>query len=225
MEQNEHTILPPAFLSRLRQLEEAYLMSDDPIRQSGFAGGPERWRREREPILEAFQEGGDLLDACCANGYLLECLMHWGKARGLEITPFGIDQGSRLIELARRRLPRFADHFQIANAWDWHPPRRYRYVYTLWDCVPEGYLTEFVRRLAARFVAPGGRLILGAYGSLSRNQQPFDVEMFLSSAGYQVSGTASGGDPPVSRFAWIGAGDLAAESATRPSCQMPAYQA
>jgi len=73
----------------------------------------------------------------------------------------------------------------VVNAWDWRPPRRYRYVYVLWDCVPESYLTEFVRRLLARLVAPGGRLILvrlGAYGSFSRNEQPFDVEMFLRSA-------------------------------------------
>jgi len=34
----------------------------------------------------------------------------------------------------------------VANAWNWHPPRRYQYVYALWDCVPEDYLAEFVRR-------------------------------------------------------------------------------
>jgi hypothetical protein len=86
--------LPPEFLSRLRHLEEAYLTSADPMRQSGFTGGAVRWRREREPILEGIEESGDLLDACCANGHLLECLMKWGNARGLEITPFGIDQGT-----------------------------------------------------------------------------------------------------------------------------------
>jgi SAM-dependent methyltransferase len=178
-------------------------MSDDPMRQSGFTGGSERWRREREPILEGFQNSGDLLDVCCANGHLVECLTRWGQARGLEITPFGIDQGSQLIELARRRFPRFADHFQVANAWNWYPPRQYRYVYALWDCVPENYLPEFIRRLLVRSVAPGGRLILGAYGSLSRHEQPFDVEMFLRSVGYQVSGTAWGGAPPIARFSWV----------------------
>jgi SAM-dependent methyltransferase len=187
----------------LRQLEQAYLISDDPLRQSGFGGGAERWRREREPILEAVQESGDLLDSCCANGFLLESLMNWSSARGLEITPFGIDQGGKLIELARRRLPKFAGHLHMANAWDWHPPRRYRYVYGLWDCVPEDYLIEFVRRLITRCVAPGGRLILGAYGSLSRSQAAFNVETFLKSAGYYVKGSACGGVPPVARFAWV----------------------
>ena len=127
--------------------------------------------------------------------------MTWGGARGLKITPFGIDQGRSLIELARRRLPRFAAYFQVANAWNWHPPRRYEYVYALWDCVPGDYLTEFVRRLLARFVAPGGYLIVGAYGSLSRNQQAFDVETFLKSARHRLKGSA--GTPPVARFAWI----------------------
>ncbi len=60
------------------QLEEAYLTSEDPMRQLGFGGGAERWRREREPIV-----------------------------------PFGIDQGSKLIELARKRLPQFAGHFEV----------------------------------------------------------------------------------------------------------------
>jgi hypothetical protein len=113
------------------------LSADDPIRQSGFGGGAEHWRREREPILDAFRGSGELLDTCCANGYLLESLVDWSRARGLEITPFGIDQGSRLIELARRRFPHFAGHFHAANAWDWHPSRRYEYVYALSGCVPE----------------------------------------------------------------------------------------
>lgn len=31
--------LPPAFLSRLRDLEASYLKEVDPMRQSGFSGG------------------------------------------------------------------------------------------------------------------------------------------------------------------------------------------
>jgi hypothetical protein len=203
MEQIKYGSLPSAFVNRLRELGEIYLRSDDPLKQSGFTGGSERWRCEREPILGAIADGGDFIDTCCANGYLLECLQAWGKERGQQIAPFGIDQSLRLIDIAKRRMPKYADHFQSANAWDWRPPRRYRYVYTLWDCVPEDYLSEFVRRLIESFVAPGGRLIIGAYGSLSRKEKPFDVETFLSSAGYRVSGSASSGDPAVARFAWI----------------------
>jgi SAM-dependent methyltransferase len=201
---NDNRDLPQAFLTRLRHLEDTYLMSDDPIRQSGFSGGAERWRREREPLLKALREpGGDVLDVCCANGYLLECLVEWGRDRSLDIVPFGIDQGSKLIEVARRRLPQFAGDFRVANAWDWKPPRQYQYVYALWDCVPEEYLAEFVLRLIDRYVEKGGRLILGAYGSLSRDQPPFDLETFLRSAGYQLSGSSSGRIPEVAHFVWL----------------------
>lgn len=86
-QRTENRSLPKAFLTRLRQLEETYVRSADPVRQSGFSGGAERWRREREPILQALCEpGGDLLDVCCANGYLLESLVEWGRGRNLHIT-------------------------------------------------------------------------------------------------------------------------------------------
>jgi SAM-dependent methyltransferase len=194
--------LPTEFIRKLEQLEESYLTESDPIRQSGFGGGPERWRVEREPILEAVDADGDLLDVGCANGYLLECLVRWGAERGRKITPFGLDHGARLIELAKQRLPEFASNFYVGNAWDWEPPRRFRYVYTLHDCVPEAYLDEYVRRLLTRVVEPGGRLILGAYGSRSQSIPPLDVAKLLASFGHRVVGRARGGDPPVSAFAW-----------------------
>ena len=108
--------LPMRFLRELEALESSYLREDDPIRQSGFGGGPERWRSEREPILDAIDGDGDILDIGCANGYLLECLVTWGRERGLSLVPHGVDQGSRLIELARARLPDFHSNFHVGNA-------------------------------------------------------------------------------------------------------------
>ncbi|HUT57793.1 MAG TPA: class I SAM-dependent methyltransferase [Phycisphaerae bacterium] len=197
--------LPEEFLAHLRGLEESYLLESDPIRQSGFGGGPARWRSEREPILEAVDSDGDLLDVGCANGYLLECLVAWASERGLHLTPHGVDVGARLIELSRQRLPAFATNLHVANAWNWNPPRTYRYVYTLWDCVPQAYLGRYCRRLLARAVAPGGRLIVGAYGSRSRGIPPVQVGELLTSLGFGVAGGASGGEPPITRFAWIDA--------------------
>jgi SAM-dependent methyltransferase len=195
--------LPEEFLQQLREVEQAYLSTDDPIRQSGFLAGPERWRDERSIILEAVEEDGDFLDVGCANGYLLECLLEWAKQRGTAFTPFGVDQGARLIELARRRLPQFADHFWVANAWSWRPPRRFRYVYTLHDCVPERLLAEYVERLLARYVEPGGTLAIGAYGSYSQNLPARDLARELAQAGYDVAGSASRGDLPATRIAWV----------------------
>jgi len=197
--------LPRDFLNELEELEASYLAQDDPIRQSGFAGGAERWRAEREPILDAVESDGDFLDVGCANGHLLECLVGWGRKRGLNLVPYGLDQGARLIELARRRLLQYASHFFVANAWDWAPPRRFDYVYSLYDCVPQDYLAEYVRRLLDRMVAPAGRLILGAYGSRSRGDEPFDLEGFLTGQNFVVAGTTTGGDPPIAAFAWIDA--------------------
>ncbi len=195
--------LPDDFLRGLEELEESYLTSDDPIRQSGFGGGPERWRAERKPILEAVDSDGDLLDACCANGFLLECLVEWGRERGREITPHGLDIGERLVDLARRRLRDHAANIRVGNIWDWTPQRTFDYVYVLADCVPTEFLPELVRRASVRVVAPGGRLILGSYGSRSRGLPPLDVAGLLADVGFDIAGTARGGDPPVTAFAWI----------------------
>jgi len=194
--------LPADFLARLARLEEAYLRSDDPVEQSGFGGGPERWRAEREVILRAVDRDGDFLDVGCANGCLLGCLCDWARERGIALTPHGVDIGPRLVELARRRFPGHPDRFRVANAWDWQPPRRYRYVYSLYDNVPPAFLREYVRRLAGRYVEPGGTLILGAYGSSSRGEPAFDVGRCLRRLGFPVGGAASVGDLPLTRVAW-----------------------
>jgi len=195
--------LPAEFLRHLDGLEASYLSSDDPLRQSGFGGGSARWRTERAPILEAIDGSGSLLDVGCANGYLLECLVDWGAGRGLALTPFGVDRSARLIALARHRLPRFAQHFFVANAWNWLPPRRFQYVYSVYDCVPRPYFAAFVERLATRVTAPGGRLILGAYGSGARGQAPAAIDRILVENGFAVIGSATAGTPQMAHYAWI----------------------
>lgn len=195
--------LPDSFLQQLKELEESYLAEDDPIRRSGFGGGAVRWRSEREPILEAIDEDGDLLDVGCANGYLLECLVEWASERGIVLTPFGLDHGARLINLAKQRLSKHESNFYVGNGWDWRPPRQFRYVYTLHDCVPIEFLEEYIQRLVSRVVCTGGRLIVGAYGSRSRGAAPFGVGHFLKSRGFSIAGTAEGGSPPITSFAWV----------------------
>ena len=142
--------LPASFLQQLKKLEESYLAEGDPIRQSGFGGGPVRWRAEREPILEAIEMDGDLLDVGCANGFLLECLVEWAGERGIALAPYGIDQGAKLIEIARQRLPAYKSNFYVGNVWDWEPPRQFQYVYTMHDCVPIEFLEEYLQRLLVR---------------------------------------------------------------------------
>lgn len=184
-------------------LEESYLEYDDPIKQSGFGGGAERWRIEREPILDAIHSDGDILDVGCANGYLLECLVKWASERGFKLTPYGVDIGAKLITLAKKRMPKYAENFYIGNAWDWKPPQKFKYVYTLYDCVPVDYLSEYVQKLFDQTVEASGRLIIGAYGSKSKNMPPFNISKFLLEAKFLVTGTSQSGDPPISKFAWI----------------------
>lgn len=199
--------LPEEHQRLIESLGFHYLQHEDPSRQSGFGGGAVRWREEREPILDAIDSDGDLLDVGCANGFLLESLVQWGQERNLVLTPYGVDLGQGLIEVARKRQPHFIANFFVANAWNWEPPRKFGFVYALHDCVPLDYLTEYAQRLLTRAVAPGGRLILGAYGSRSRQLAPFDVAAFLRSAGFVVAGAAQGGNPVQARFAWVDKGN------------------
>ena len=197
--------LPPEFLDRVRYLEEAYLAESDPILQSGFHGGPERWRQERGPILEAIEEDGDLLDVGCAVGHLLDCLVRWGAERGVQLTPYGLDFNPRLIEAAIARTGAPRSHFFLANAWDWRPPRRFRYIYVLIDCVPRDYEAGLVSQLLDRAVEPGGRLIVGEYGSRSQKRPPRPMGEVFAGYGFEIAGSAWGGDPVLTSFAWIDA--------------------
>jgi SAM-dependent methyltransferase len=193
--------LPRAFLTELRALEDSYLVTDDPLAGSGFGGGPEPWRAERSPMLEAVDADGAFLDVGCANGYLLECLVQWAAGRGISLDPHGVDMGTRLVAAARERRPEAATSLHVGNAWDWVPPRRYDYVYALADQVPESLLDQHLARVMNQFVQPGGRLILGDYGSRSHGISPRDVEAILARQ-WTVAGASSGGYPVVTRFAW-----------------------
>ncbi len=188
-------------------LEPAYLRFADPIKQSGFSGGRERWIQERSPLVEAVDDSGDFLDVGCANGLLTEDVVDWTAARGLEVIPHGVDLGPGLVRLAQRRLPNFSANFHVADAWTWDPPRKWTYVYALLDLSPAELRCQWLSRLC-RWVEPRGRLIIGSYCGRGTNQRapsdPVDVAEVLKLCGLEVSGSSDGGDPAVTRFAWTG---------------------
>lgn len=187
-----------SFMAEMQGLEAAYLESDDPIERSGYGGGPERWELERRPLTEAINRDGSFLDVGCANGWLAKCVVDWVAPRGITIDPYGVDIGAELIRSAKSIL---RDAW-VANAWEWTPPRQFTFVYSLVELAPHGLFADWVMRLA-RWVEPGGRLIIGSYGSKSRQIEPAMVSEALAGAGYEVAGETIGGDGPITRFGWV----------------------
>ncbi len=178
-------------------MEPAYLQHDDPIQRSGFGGGPGRWEAERRPLTGGIHRAGSFLDVGCANGWLGACVKDWCGEAGLSIEPYGVDIGAEIVIEARRRL----SEAWAADAWRWEPPRQFTFVYSLLDLAPPDLTADWLDRLAL-WVEPGGRLIVGSYGSVSHGVTPDDVSAALVSAGLAVVGEAAGGAGPVTRFAW-----------------------
>lgn len=189
------------FMSQMAALEAAYLRSVDAVVQSGFHGGRTRWRRERSPLVEGIDGDGDFLDVGCANGLLAADVVGWARERGHRIVPSGVDLGVRLVDLARERLPGHAANFVIADAWTWRPGRQWTFVYSLLELSPRHLRCDWLRHLSA-WVAPGGRLIVGSYGSRSRDQAPAPVAEVLRECGIEVAGSSAGGTGAITRFAW-----------------------
>jgi hypothetical protein len=140
------------------EFERAYLSGTDPRAQSGFHGSPERWEAARRGIVEAIDGGGTFLDVGCANGLFIESVVEWSP---FTIEPYGIDFAPGLVDLARRRLPQWADRFWVADVFSWRPPMRFDFVHVRWelDAVHE------VRRL-------GRRAIFSCDGSFRRPDSP-----------------------------------------------------
>jgi 2-polyprenyl-3-methyl-5-hydroxy-6-metoxy-1,4-benzoquinol methylase len=140
-----------------RTLEPAYLRGTTPHEGSGFGGDAGEWRQARWHITEAIAGDGTFLDVGCANGLLMESVATWCAERGLAVEPYGVDISPALAELARRRLPQWADRIWAGNAADWRPPRdlRFDYVHILLDCVPRACRADLIRHHLAHTVRPG----------------------------------------------------------------------
>jgi uncharacterized protein len=141
--------------------EAHYLASGTPYGESGKGGGGADWEEGRRPIVRAVDRSGTFLDIGCANGLLMESIVRWSEHR---VEPYGLDFAPRLAELARRRLPQWADRVFVGDARTWEPPRRFDFVRTELVYVDEDERPAFVRRLLGRFLEADGRLIVCGYG-------------------------------------------------------------
>jgi trans-aconitate methyltransferase len=187
-------------------LEAAYLAGDNPRAQSGFGGDEEYWRVARGVIADAVDRSGSFLDVGCASGHLMECLAEWCAARGRKIEPFGIDILPSMVDLARARLPRWADRIVVGDARSWEPARRFDFVRTELVYAPVGEERALVDHLLEAVVAPGGRLVVCSYGSRTLpDPRAEDLTERLAGWGHAVAGTstATAGDRVTTWVGWI----------------------
>jgi hypothetical protein len=184
------------FASMAEIYEGAYLPGENPRAQSGFGGDEARWEAGRRAIVEAIDREGSFLDVGCASGLLLESVVSWSPHR---IEPFGLELAPGLAELARTRLPRWADRIFVGNALTWKPPRRFDFVRTELVYVPDGRRAEYVHRLLAAVVAPGGCVIVCGYGSPRSGVPTEPVGAILRELGFapelELSAVAPEGGP------------------------------
>ncbi|MDP9365952.1 MAG: class I SAM-dependent methyltransferase [Chloroflexota bacterium] len=190
-------------------LEASYLATDDPYLQSGMRADATRWERGRRPIVAAVDRDGTFLDVGCANGLLMASTVAWATEARHRLEPYGLDHSPALADLARRRLPQWADRIFAGNVIDWRPPFRFDFVRTELEYVPPVRQPALVGRLLRKVVAPGGRLIVCAYGS-SRPDGPRaePISNRLRGWGFAVAGEADGADDNgvvFVRVAWLDA--------------------
>ena len=153
------------FADEQRRHESKYLAGANPRAQSGFGREAVDWERFRRPIADAIDRDGSFLDVGCANGLLMESVAAWGRDDGHTIEPYGLGISAKLADLARARLPHWADRIFVGNALFWEPPRRFDFVRTELVYVPPSRRREYAERLLEGVVAPAGRLLICSYGS------------------------------------------------------------
>jgi SAM-dependent methyltransferase len=166
----------------------AYLSARDPRGQSGFSGSAEDWEAARRFIFAAVTRDGTLLDVGCANGYLMESAARWLAETGVTIEPYGLEILPDIAALARQRLPRWADRIMVGNALDWAPGCLFDFVRTGLEYVPAPLRPRLVAHLLEDVVAPGGRLIVGAYSEPAGS--PSKLQMEVANWGFTVAGVA-----------------------------------
>ena len=173
-------------------LEKNYILHRDPRKQSGFSGSEYKWTKCRKPIADCIEREGTFLDAGCANGYLLQSMIKWKSRDGINVIPYGLDIGHKLIELSKKRLQQYACNFFQGNIINWEPPFKFDYVRTELVYVPEEYRKSFINRLLNKYVKSNGKLILCEYRSAKDDPKKPWIDSDIKKFGYKIAGIKSG---------------------------------
>ena len=105
------------------------------------------------------------------------------------IEPYGLDISPELADLARRRWAQWADRVYVGNAINWQPPMRFDFVRTGLEYVPIRRQRDLVERLLHEVVAPGGRLIIGAFkGERDETRAEPSQEELVARCGFTIAG-------------------------------------
>jgi hypothetical protein len=138
--------------------------------------------------------------------------MHrWALEDGHAIEPYGVDASPALIDLARTRLPDWADRFFVGDARRWRAPtgHRFDFVRTELEYAPPHERPGLLSHLLEHVVGADGRLIVCAYGRASAGVETVEpVAEPLRTWGFTVAGQADAHDANGVRFtriAWIDA--------------------
>jgi hypothetical protein len=103
-----------------------------------------------------------------------------------------VDFSAELLELARKRLPQYTDRLFLGNAIDWEPPRRYAFVRTGLEYVPQKRQADLIQRLLGHVVIPVGRLIIGTFNETKArdggSSGDRSTEDLIKAWGFKISG-------------------------------------
>jgi len=175
----------------------AYLAAETAEGGSGSSRDPAGWERARSLLAEAVEPGQAFLDVGCANGHLLESMVRWA---GVE--PYGLEISRELAEVARCRLPQWADRIWVGNAIDWKPPHGFDIVRTGIDYVP----IPRRRQLVEHLLSYSGRLVIGVF---NEERETRSLEDEVAGWGFTISGRSERLHPHprlAYRVFWIDAG-------------------
>jgi 2-polyprenyl-3-methyl-5-hydroxy-6-metoxy-1,4-benzoquinol methylase len=186
-------------------IRPAYLQADNPYAGAGHGGDAVSWESSRGLIAEALDRNGALLDVGCASGILMESVVDWGARKDLRIEPYGLDIVSEFVEMARNRLPHWADRIELGNIRTWVPTRqRFDLAIIRPEYAPVNRRTDMVRHILANVLRPDGRLIVFVGTEEIENRS---VETSLSGRGITVHGRVEKPHPKdarlVRRLFWI----------------------